>query len=97
MSSSIRRFALVVASLGAMVAVTVVSVPAQASEGGPLCHVDRNTWVFDSPGGKHVYTIDAGGGFRLHEVRGDGYALGHGNGHSDGYIVNDGRIQGCHY
>lgn len=94
MNNKFRRIAALAVSVGAMGALALVGAPAQASEGGPLCFVDRNTYVFDGPGsGKRIYTIAAGGGFRLHELRSDGYALGHGNGHSDGYIVySDGRL-----
>ena len=93
---SIRRtvtMGLGAALVGASLTLSLAA-PAQASDGGPVCFVDRNTQVFDGPGsGDRIYTIQAGGGFRLHEIRSDGYALGHGNGHTDGYIRwDDGRL-----
>ena len=93
--ASVKKLCAVVgaaAVVSAYGALTIAPV-ASASPGGVLCSVDQNTYVFNAPGGSRIYTIDAGGGFRLHEFSFDGaYAFGHGNGHSDGWIRNDGRL-----
>lgn len=91
MRKSVRTGLLVAAAAGA---VGTFATAAPASPGGYLCHVDRNTYVYDTPGGHRMYTIQAGGGFRLHAYTLD-YWYGHGNGHSDGYIRDDGRLYGC--
>lgn len=62
-----------------------------------LCNVSVNTWVRDAPWGNVLYTIPAGGGFRLIGFNLDGtWAAGHGNSQANGWIPNDGRIYNCH-
>jgi hypothetical protein len=62
-----------------------------------LCNVNQDTWVRNAPGGSVLYTVPAGGGFRIIGFNVDGtWAVGHGNGHSDGWAPNDGRFYNCH-
>jgi hypothetical protein len=91
MRKSVRAGLLVVGAAGI---VGTFAAGAPASPGGYLCNVDRNTYVYDRPGGHRIYTIPKGGGFRLHSYTLD-YWYGHGNGHSDGYIRDDGRLYNC--
>jgi hypothetical protein len=69
---------------------------AEASPSDELCRVDRNTWVFDRIGGDRIYTILSGHSVRVLQRPGNGYAYGHGNGHSDGWFRDDGRLWNCH-
>jgi hypothetical protein len=99
MSTSVR---IATAGLGAVAAVTLMpAATVHASDsGGPLCKVNQNTWVrnHDSYSGSVLYTIQAGYSFRFHRTNHQGtWAYGHGYGHSDGYIPNDGRLYDCHY
>lgn len=86
------------AGLGAIAAVALMpAATSHASDsGGPLCDVNQNTWVRYTESGSVMYTIQAWHSFRLHRYNHQGtWAYGHGYGHSDGYIPNDGRIVNC--
>lgn len=84
------------AALGAM-----ALMPAATADTTPsfqdLCNVNQNTWVRYHPDGNRMYTIEQGGGFRVVGFSVNySWAYGHGNGHSDGWIPNDGRLYNCH-
>jgi len=59
---------------------------------GQVCILNQNTWVRYTEGGSRMYTLEAGQGFRVdHLNHAQTWIYGHGNGHSDGWIPNDGR------
>ena len=87
------------AGLGAVAVVALMpATTAAAVSAGQLCNVNQNTWVRYTEGGSVMYTIPAGGGFRVDHLNfQQTWVYGHGNGHSDGWIPNDGRLYNCHY
>jgi hypothetical protein len=94
-----RSARIAAAGLGAVAAVALLPAgPAYAVSAGQLCNVNQNTWVRYTEGGDVMYTIEAGGGFRVDHLNfQQTWVYGHGNGHSDGWIPNDGRLYNCHY
>ncbi len=89
--------ALAAVAAGGLTAATTLGMPAPAYAADNLCNVNQNTWVRSGPGTQYqvLYTIPAGGGFRITGPRGGGWILGHGNGKPDGFIPNDGRLYNC--
>jgi len=87
------------AGLGAVAAVALLpTATAFANLPGQVCNVNQNTWVRYTEGGSTMYTIPAGGGFRIdHFNHAETWINGHGNGLADGWIPNDGRLYNCHY
>ncbi|GAA3093236.1 hypothetical protein [Streptosporangium carneum] len=86
-----RRAALAVAAVAAATAM-IGATPAHADS---LCNVNQNTWVRNAPNGAVLYTIPAGGGFRLLWTEASGWSYGHGNSRPNGYIPA-GHLYGCH-
>jgi hypothetical protein len=91
-TTTVRRA--VVAGVGALA--VAAALPAGVASATPIpgqvCNLNQNTWVRATEGGSMLYTIPAGGGFRVdHLNQQETWIFGHGNGHSDGWIPNDGR------
>ncbi len=83
------------AGLGAIAAVALM--PAATAHAGALCNVNQNTWVRYTEGGSVMYTIPAGGGFRIdHYNHQETWIYGNGNDKPKGWIPNDGRLYNCH-
>jgi hypothetical protein len=87
------------AGLGAVAVVALMpGGTAYAVSAGQLCNVNQNTWVRYTEGGSVMYTIPAGGGFRVDHLNWQQtWVYGHGNNQPDGWIPNDGRLYNCHY
>lgn len=85
--NAIRR--ITTAAVGVMALATATNLVAAANAShaipGQVCLTNQNTWVRDSPGGKVLYTIEAGHGFRYTRDENVFWVVGNGNGHSDGY------------
>lgn len=93
-----RSARIAAAGLGAVAAVALLpGGTAYAVAAGQLCNVNQNTWVRATEGGTPLYTIPAGGGFRVDHLNHEqDWVYGNGSGHSDGWIPNDGRLYNCH-
>ena len=72
--------------------------PAAAGWGYPglTCKVDQNTWVRNFTTFNPMYTVNAGYAVKIVGWGPSGWLIGHGNGHSDGYIPDDYRYYGCY-
>lgn len=91
---TLRR--LTAGSLGAVA--IAAALPGGVAHADDLCNVNQNTWVRNAPtwGAGVLYTIPAGGGFRIVGFSVDGqWIAGHGNSQGDGWIPNDGRLYNC--
>jgi hypothetical protein len=91
-TKTVRRT--VVTGLGAVA--VALALPAGIASATPVpgqvCNLNQNTWVRATEGGSVLYTLQTGDGFRVDHLNHEGsWIFGHGNGHSDGWIPNDGR------
>jgi hypothetical protein len=91
-TKTVRRAVATALGTLAVAAVLPAGIASATAVPGQVCILNQNTWVRATEGGSVLYTLDAGSGFRVdHLNHQQTWIFGHGNGHSDGWIPNDGR------